>query len=111
MNAHGITRTAVLPFGFRAKLSFTTEDGILTEWLPGTPRKVRSWTDRRFLAVYGRAKEAFIAEIQVQTGARVDAADYIDELGWEDPPPKRAASKRASRKSVRAEASPQQTQT
>jgi hypothetical protein len=87
MTVHGLTRTVALPLGFRARFTHTVGCEILVEWFPSKPKMIRSWAERRrFLAVFGRAKEAFIAEIEVLTGARVDAADYIDELDWEDPP-------------------------
>jgi hypothetical protein len=88
MTVHGLTRTAPLANGFRARFSYAPDHGLLVEWFPDTPRMIRCWTTRRrFMATYNTAKRAFLSEVSASTGASIGALNSCGEL--EPVPPAR----------------------
>ena len=83
MTVHGLTRTAPLANGFRARFSYAPDTGLLVEWFPAPPRMVRCWTTRRrFMATYDATKRAFLREVSASIGASIDVSETCGEMEW-----------------------------
>jgi hypothetical protein len=100
MNRDTIARTFPLIGGIAVRFSFTADCGLLAEWFPALPHFRGSPERRRFLEVYGAAKQTFLAGVEAEIGASLEALGTCGEPEWRASPAERVLRRKAERLSL-----------